>query len=74
MDLFASRFCHKLSRYIAWQPDPQGAATDAFQQDWIYQFLYAFLPFSIIGKALRKLQKDQTIMIIIAPSLQSHLR
>ena len=24
------------------RPDPQGLATDAFQQDWKYQFLYAF--------------------------------
>ena len=54
LDLFASRLCHQLSRYIAWRPDPQNVATDAFQQDWKYQFLHAFLTFSMIGRVLRK--------------------
>ena len=48
-----------------------GTPLDAFQQDWIYQFLYAFPPFSIIGRALRKLPKDKKNMIIVTPGLQS---
>ena len=71
LDLFASRLCHQLPRYIAWRPDPQSVATDAFQQDWKYQFLYAFPPVSMIGRVLRKVQKDQTNMIIVTPAWQS---
>ena len=71
LDLFASRLCHQLPRYIAWRPDPQSVATDAFQQDWKYQFLYPFPPFSMIGRVLRKVQKDQTNMIIVTPAWQS---
>ena len=71
LDLFASRLCHQLPRYTTWRPDPQSVATDAFQQDWKYQFLYAFPPFSMIGRVLRKVQKDQTNMIIVTPAWQS---
>ena len=71
LDLLASRLCHQLSRSIAWRRDPQSVATDAFQQDWKYQFLYAFPPFSMIGRVLRKVQKDQTNMIIVTPAWQS---
>ena len=30
LDLFASRLCHQLPRYIAWKPDQGSIATDAF--------------------------------------------
>ena len=30
---------------LTWRPDLQSVATDAFQQDWKYQFRYAFSPF-----------------------------
>ena len=49
VDLFASRFCHQLPRYILWRPDPQSIATDTLHQDWKNWFCYAFLPFSQIG-------------------------
>ena len=69
--LFASRLCHQLPRYISWRPDPQSIATDALHQDWKNQFCYAFPPFSLIGRVLRKVQKDQTKLIIVTPAWQS---
>ena len=46
-------------------------ATDAIQQDWKHQFRYAFLPFSMIGRVLRKVKKDQINMIIVITAWQS---
>ena len=69
VDLFASRLCHQLPRYMSWRPDPQSIATDALHQDWKNQFCYAFLPFSLIGRVLRKVLKDQT-KLIVTPAWQ----
>ena len=71
VDLFASRLCHQHPRYMSWRPDPQSIATDALHQDWKNQFCYAFPPFSLIGRVLRKVQKDQTKLIIVTPAWQS---
>ena len=71
VDLFASHLCHQLPRYMSWRPDPQSIATDALHQDWKNQFCYAFPPFSLIGRVLRKVQKDQTKLIIVTPAWQS---
>ena len=32
LDLFASRNCHQLHRYVSWKPDPQCLFADAFSQ------------------------------------------
>ena len=68
LDLFAFRLWHQLPRYIAWRPYPQSLATCAFQQDCKYQFPYAFPLFSIIGRVLKKVQKDQISIIIVMPA------
>ena len=44
--------------------NPQTVPTDAFQQDWKYQFMCPFPPFL-------KVQRDKTNMIIVTPSWQS---
>ena len=69
--LFALRLCHQLPRYITWRPDPQSIATDAFQKEWKYRFLYAFPPLSMIGRVLREVKKDQSKMMIVKPTWQS---
>ena len=48
IDLFASRLSHQLPQYFAWKPDPFSQETDALQQIWGSQFLYAFPPFCLI--------------------------
>ena len=71
LDLLASRLCHQLPRYMSWGPDPQSIATDALHQDCKNQFYYAFSPFSLIGRVLRKVQKDQNKLIIVTPVWKS---
>lgn len=51
-DLFASRPNHQLPQYISWHPDP--FAADAFQTRRNNLQGYAFLPFALIGRYLRK--------------------
>ena len=71
VDLFPSRLCHQLPRYMSWRPDPQSIAADALHHDWKNQFCYAFPPFSLIGRVLRKVRKDQTKLIIVTHTWQS---
>ena len=71
VDLFASRISHQLENYYAWKPDPYSQATDAMQQDWTNLFGYAFPPFSMVGKVIRKMINQQSELIMITPLWQS---
>ena len=46
MDMFASRLCHQILKYINWQPDPHVWMVDAFQINWTHLKAYAFPPFA----------------------------
>lgn len=67
IDLFASRLNAKLERYVSWHPDPGAWATNAFSFSWHNLVCYAFPPFSVISKALSKVQEDQAQLLLIAP-------
>ena len=67
MDLFASRVSNQLKNYMSWKPDPLSSATDAFTQNWGNLFPYAFPPFSLIGRTLKKVKKHKISMIIVTP-------
>ena len=71
IDLFASRTSHQLKTYYAWKPDPFSRATDAMQQNWTHLYAYAFTPFSMIGRTLRKASRQGTHLMLIAPMWQS---
>ena len=49
------------------KPDPQCIAVDAFQQDWSQGILYAFPPFNLIGKVLKKVRSQRSDLILVAP-------
>ena len=59
MDLFASRVSNQLKNYMSWKPDPLSSAPDAFTQNWGNLFSYAFPPFSLIGRTLKKVKKKK---------------
>ena len=71
LDLFASRLSHQLPRYMSWKLDSCCMAVDVLQQKWTHMFPYAFSPFSLIGKVLRKIQEDRVTAILITPTWQS---
>ena len=66
IDLFASRLCHQLQCYVAWKPDPFACYIDAFSETWNL-FSYIFPPFSLVGKAVRKVINDNIDAIVVAP-------
>ena len=68
IDLFASRLNCQMQRYISYRPDPEAEAVDAFSVSWEHLQFYAFPPFSIIGRVLQKIQRDQAQGIVVVPN------
>ena len=67
IDLFASRLNFQVPKFFSWKPDPLASATDAFQQQWPKGLLFAFPPFCLIGRVIRKAIQDLAELILIAP-------
>ena len=68
VDLFASRTSHQLPQYVSWKPDPHCLFTDAFQKIWENCIPYAFPPFCLISRVLKKVNTDKVQkMILITP-------
>ena len=68
IDLFASRTSHQMIPYVSLKPDPVCIKVDAMQHLWIHWFPYAFPPFNMIGRVLKKAQREGLQgMIIITP-------
>lgn len=67
IDLFASQINAKCKNYISWKRDPEAFEIDAFTVDWSSYFFYAFPPFSLILKALRKIINEKATGIIVVP-------
>ena len=71
IDLFASHLNNKLPRYVSWLPDENSSHCDAFCLDWSKFYSYAFPPFCLIGKVLRKVELDGCLMVLIVPEWPS---
>ena len=54
IDLFATRVTTQLQAYFSWRTDHLSQRTDAFQQSWKNLKTYAFPPFSLVGRVLKK--------------------
>lgn len=67
VDLFATHVNSKCASFVSWFPDPFAVAVDAFTQDWSTCYFYAFPPFSIITKVLRKIINDQAEGVLVVP-------
>lgn len=66
IDLFASRLNYKCARYVSWHRDPFAWNIDAFTIRWS-EFFYAFPPFALILKVLRKIITDKATGILVFP-------
>ena len=73
IDPFASLWNYQLPRYIAWQPDPGAEAVDAFTLDWRSDTFFAFPPFSLLGRAVQKIEDDRAEGILVARIGQHNL-
>jgi uncharacterized protein YqgQ len=68
IDLFASRLNNKLSRYVAWQPDPGAESIDAFTKYWGGGTqVYIFPPFGMLPRVLQKFRHDRAEGLMIVP-------
>ena len=68
VDLFATRFNHKLTQFVSPFPDPQAWAVDALSLLWEDLDPYAFPPVALLGKVVSKLQDNPCRrMILVAP-------
>ena len=68
VDLFATRFNHKLPQFVSPVPDPAAWAVDALSLPWENMDVYAFPPVSLINQVISKVM-DQGCrrMVLIAP-------
>lgn len=67
IDLFASRSNSKCIRYVSWKRDPDSEAIDAFTISWRELKFYAFPPFNIVLRTLRKIKRDKAEGILVVP-------
>lgn len=71
IDLFASKLNTKCKIYISWKPDPDCTTVDAFLVSWEHLDFYAFPPFSIINKTIKKIIDDKATGILVVPKWPS---
>ena len=67
IDLFASRINHQFDAYISFRPDPDAVAVDAFSVSWTNKLCYAFPPFSVVHRVLKKILMDKVEAVVIVP-------
>lgn len=67
IDLFATRVNKKCSNFVSWFPDPEAVNVDAFTISWSNSFFYAFPPFCLISRVLRKIKADKANGIVVIP-------
>ena len=68
IDLFATRNNKKCNKFVSWLRDPEAYAVDAFTLDWSKYFFYAFPPFSLVLRTLKKkVVEDKAEGILVVP-------
>lgn len=67
IDLFASRLNQKCTRFCSRYPDPKAMTVDAFTIRWTTEKLYAFPPFALILRTLRKIITDKAEGTVVVP-------
>lgn len=71
IDFFATRLNNKCMRFVSWFPDPDAEFVDAFTLDWSEFEFYAFPPFSLVLRTIRKIINDKANGIVVVPLWQS---
>ena len=66
VDLFATRFNHKLPLYVSPVQDYKALAIDAQSMDWNHLHAYALPPFILIPAVLEKIRQHQYRIVLIA--------
>ena len=67
IDLFATRWNHKIETFVSPVPDPMAMAVDALSLDWTGMFAYAFPPTVLVPKVLEKVATTRCQVVLVAP-------
>lgn len=67
IDLFATRINVKCKDYVSWTKDPESIAVDAFTINSNKYFFYAFPPFILITRVLKKIREEKAEGIVVVP-------
>lgn len=67
VDLFATRWNHKLPDFVSLAPDPLAWDRDAFSLDWSKRPGYAYPFFGFLQKVLLKVREQPCQLLLIAP-------
>lgn len=67
IDLFASRLNKKCKKFCSRFPDPESITVDAFTISWTNEKFYAFPPFALALRSLRKIILDKAEGTIVLP-------
>ena len=67
VDIFASVLNHQLPKYCSRVRDQGAWALDAFSLSWENLQGFAFPPFQLIPRVLRKIREDRARVLVIAP-------
>ena len=67
VDIFASKLNCQHTPFVSWKPEPGEWAVNTFSLCWTDLKLYAFLPFSILGRVLAKVQQDGATGMLVTP-------
>jgi hypothetical protein len=67
VDLFATRYSARLSRFVSPVPDPTALAVDALSIKWNHLSIYAFPPTALLPRVLSKVREEEVTIMLIAP-------
>ena len=66
-DMFASNINYQFHTYFSYKADPKAKAVDSFTVSWHSLKFYAFPPFSIISRTLKKIKAEKAEGILVVP-------
>ena len=72
IDVFVFRINRQLNKYVPWHPEPEAMAVNVFSLTWNNNYFYMFIPFSLVGQVLAKVNRDKIgtrlVKSILVPS------
>ncbi|XP_070184795.1 uncharacterized protein [Littorina saxatilis] len=67
VDLFATRFSKRLPVFVSPFPDPQAWRVNALDISWTGLEAYAFPPFQLLSRVIRKAELEGPTLLLVAP-------
>jgi hypothetical protein len=67
IDLFASRASKQTQRFFSWDASNNPEAADALSQKWDFTLAYAFPPFLLLKRVVKKLEMSKGTFILVSP-------